>query len=228
MIKKTLYIAFSTLLIITACKKKENPPTEETPTPTNLCSKPSNLGLYTIAAEVYLHWEDNNTTPSSYYQFEYGLSGFAHGSGTVVTTSSTTSNKVSMAAGNAYQFYVRGYCDATNGFSDWTGPFSYYSDANHNLNIAPSNIQFSIEENAFGEPVGANFDWDRNGESKFECTIVADGASPTSGNLTTVDGPSTVTFFLTQNTDYDFYVRAVCIDGSKTSWAGPKNVNIGG
>lgn len=227
--KTSYYIALSTLLLITAaCKKKETTPVEDPQTSTNACSKPTNLGLYTIAAEVNLHWDDANSPASAYYQFEYGPTGFAHGSGTLVTTSSTSSQKVSMSAGNTYQFYVRGYCDATNGFSDWTGPFSYYSDANHNMNIAPSNIQYSIETNAFSEPVGANFDWDRNGESKFECTVVADGASPASGEITTVNGPATVTFFLTQNTDYDFYVRAVCLDGTRTSWTGPKNVNIGG
>jgi hypothetical protein len=226
--KNTLYITLSTLLFISACKKKENPPAESPQTPTNQCAKPTELGLYTIAAEVFLHWDDNNMTPASYYQFEYGVTGFAHGSGTVVTTSSTTSSKVSMATGNIYQFYVRGYCDATGGFSDWTGPFSYFSDANHNMNIAPSNIQYSIEYNAFGEPVAANFNWDRNGESKFECTIVGDGLSPNSGNITTIDGPGTVTYFLTQNTEYDFYVRAVFLDGTKSSWVGPKNANIGG
>jgi hypothetical protein len=227
--KKTLFFTFCALFIITACKKKENPPAEETPTPTNLCTKPSNLGLYTLGPEVYFHWDDNNATAASYYQFEYGITGFSHGSGTVVTTSSTTSSNVSMAAGNAYQFYVNGYCDAIGGYSDWAGPFSYFSNENHNMCLAPSNVQYTIEVNGLSQPVGANFTWSHNGESDFEYMIVANGASPSSGNIHSISfSQGTPTMFLTQNTDYDFYVRAVCKDGNKTSWVGPKDVNIGG
>ncbi|MNE08191.1 hypothetical protein D3C87_29850 [compost metagenome] len=227
--KTCLYITLSAFFFITACKKKENPPIEDTQTPANTCGKPSNLGLYTIGPEVNFHWENTSATSSSYYQFEYGITGFSQGSGTVVTTSGTTSTNVSMAAGNAYQFYVRGYCDATGGFSDWAGPFSYYSDKNHNMCLVPSNVQYTIEVNGFSEPVGANFTWDHNGETNFEYTIVANGASPANGNIHSISVlQGTPTMFLTQNTEYDFYVRAVCKDGNKTNWVGPKNVNIGG
>lgn len=227
--KTIFYFTLSAFLVITACKKKDTSPTEETETPANACSKPVSLSVFTIGPEVTFKWNDDNAPGAAYYQFEYGPTGFAHGSGTLGTTSLKYTNTISLTAGTAYQFYVRGYCDATGGFSDWAGPFSYYSNTNHNLCTAPGNVQYTIEVNGFSEPVGANFTWAHNGESNFEYVIVANGASPSNGNIHSISfSQGTPTMMLTQNTDYDFYVRAVCQDGNKTSWTGPKDVNIGG
>ncbi|MNK02197.1 hypothetical protein D3C87_200170 [compost metagenome] len=227
--KTSLYLVLAAFLVLSACKKKNTSPIEETQTPVNECGTPKNVSVFTIGPEVTLRWEIPNGSSPSYYQYEYGPTGFAHGSGTVGSTSATFTNNVSMAAGNAYQFYVRGYCDATGGFSDWAGPFSYFTNTNHNMCLVPSNVQFTIETNAFSEPVGAHMTWSHNGETNFECVMVGNNATPESGNIqsfSVLDG--TPMYMLTQNTEYDFYVRAVCLDGNKTSWVGPKNVNIGG
>lgn len=225
--KALLYLTICAFFVSTACKKKDN--TKETQTSANSCGKPINLSVVAVGPDVTFEWEDPNNPKSGHYQFEYGLAGFSHGSGTVLITPNLFSADISMTAGNTYQFYVRGYCDATGGYSQWAGPFSYYSDENHNLCLSPSNIQYTIEYDSSDEPIGANMTWDHNGESIFECVMVSDGGNPNDGNVQAVSFSEGIpTYFLDQNTEYDFYIRANCKNGNTPNWVGPKNVNIGG
>ncbi|WP_294679702.1 fibronectin type III domain-containing protein [uncultured Fluviicola sp.] len=222
-----LYLTLFVFLVLTACKKKDT--TKETQTSVNACGKPTNLNVFAIGPDVLFEWDDPNIPGSGHYQFEYGLTGFSHGSGTTLITPNKFSANISMSAGNTYEFYVRGYCDATGGYSEWAGPFSFYSNENHNLCLSPGNVQYTIEYNALNEPVGANMTWNHNGESIFECVMVSDGANPDNGNIQAFSySEGTPTYSLTQNTEYDFYVRANCKNGDTPNWIGPKNVNIGG
>ena len=191
------------------------------------CEEPYDLGTSIFPAGRGFHWETyNNHTDPSYFEVEYGLQGFILGTGTTVNTNSERTTDIRMKKDNAYDFYVRTYCEGNIGWSAWVGPVSYFAEKDQNLCTTPSNVIVQIEKNFFGEPVGANFEWDRNGEYNFEYTIVLQGNSPESGQLHSGNS-GWPTFLLTQNTDYDFYVRAVCIDDTRTPWLGPKWVNIG-
>lgn len=65
------------------------------------------------------------TSPSSSFQVQYGLSGFALGSGTITPTISGTSTTLQgLSASSVYQYYVRTDCGGSN-YSEWYGPYNF-------------------------------------------------------------------------------------------------------
>ncbi|MFD2907326.1 choice-of-anchor J domain-containing protein [Flavobacterium ardleyense] len=65
------------------------------------------------------------TSASSSFEVEYGPLGFVLGSGTTVSSiTSTTTTLNGLASNSTYDYYVRTNCDAS-GFSDWVGPVSF-------------------------------------------------------------------------------------------------------
>ncbi|WP_460218340.1 hypothetical protein [Psychroserpens sp. MEBiC05023] len=193
------------------------------------CEKPYDLNASGSGPGFYWDYYYNNGD-ASYFQVEYGLQGFTLGTGTQITTNDEYTFDAMMAQGNTYDFYVRALCENNLGFSGWAGPVSAYAEEDYNLCSPPSNVLSQIEYNFFGDPVGVLFQWDLNGETSFEHVLVPDGANPDTGSINTSDGSGWPLYnqgiFL--NTPYDFYIRAVCIDGSRTEWVGPKNVYISG
>ncbi|MCT4630826.1 hypothetical protein [Winogradskyella sp.] len=189
------------------------------------CESPTDLNAF--GSGVSWNFDGNNN--ASYYQVEYGLHGFNLGEGSQITTSDTSTHDAVMAQGNTYDFYVRAFCENGLGFGNWSGPVSVFADQDYNLCTPPSNVVHEIEYNFFGDPVGVVFRWDFNGESMFEHVLVSDGFDPNNTtSVNTSDGSGWPVYGqgLFQNTPYDFYIRAVCVDGSRTEWVGPKNIVI--
>lgn len=188
------------------------------------CNTPSDFTVQSGTA----YWDYNsNQTAASYFQVEYGNQGFVLGNGSMLTTNSEITSDAALASGTTYDFYVRAFCNNNLGFSNWVGPVAYFAEFDQNLCNAPSNITIEVERNASNQAVGAVFRWDYNGESDFEHVVVNNGASPDSGNINTSDTFGWPFYNLAQNTNYDFYIRAVCLDGTRTEWVGPTDVNIG-
>ena len=69
------------------------------------------------SADVSWTANANNSSPS--YEVEYGLSGFAQGSGTVVTSSTTSVSLSGLTTATSYDVYVRAVC-AVGDESQWT------------------------------------------------------------------------------------------------------------
>lgn len=223
-----IFILILSLTSLMACKKETI--TEEPPAPEpTIGYAPQNLYVGISGFNgMEFRWDSYNIqSPANYFEVEYGLSGFTLGSGTKISTNFEYTNEIPMEGGNAYQFYVRGYYDELSGFGDWAGPYTYFASQDWHMCTPPSNVQYTIESNVFG-PFGAAFTWDKNGEHEFEITVVSNNASPNNANYSTWGLNGIPVYTLTQNTEYDMYIRAVCLDGSKTNWVGPKNVNIGG
>lgn len=65
-----------------------------------------------------LNWTASVSSPPQ-YQVEYGLYGFTQGSGTTVLTPTNSVTLSGLNANANYQYYIRGYCDATNQ-SSWS------------------------------------------------------------------------------------------------------------
>ncbi len=197
-------------------------------TPT--CPQLTNSTVFRVGDAVEFKW--GTSDPSSlfsYYEVEYGLKGFALGEGTIVTTNSSKTRSISMTQNNIYDFYVRANCDNNIGWSEWAGPVGYFTDVDVNPCTDPSNLVWGIEYNFFGDPIGARLAWEKNYNSEFEYTVVLDGASPDLGQIETYYHSSLASLvYLSQNTDYHFYVRTLCVDGEKKSWIGPVSLNIGG
>jgi hypothetical protein len=76
--------------------------------------QPSNL----TDTSATLNWETSQSSPSL-YDIEYGVSGFAHGSGTMVTSATNSVVINGLTAGTVYDYYVRSECDSST-FSDWS------------------------------------------------------------------------------------------------------------
>jgi len=188
------------------------------------CQEPYDFAVQSGTA----YWDTYyNDTDASYFQIEYGNQGFQIGSGELATTNSESYSDASLVSGNTYDFYVRSFCNNNLGYSNWVGPVSYFAEYDQNLCNSPSNITTEIERNGSGQAVGAVFRWSYNGERNFEHVVVGNNQPASSGSINVSDTAGWPFYNLAQNTNYDFYVRAVCLDGSRTEWVGPIDINIG-
>ncbi|OYQ46346.1 hypothetical protein CHX27_04680 [Flavobacterium aurantiibacter] len=188
------------------------------------CNEPSNL-----RTEIgYLFWDSTIPEGAASYQVQYGTQGFSLGSGSIFTVNTPYTNNLTFQAGQYYDLYVRSFCSNAQEFSDWVGPHTYFSQSNQNVCTAPTNVGYSVVDNFFGEPVGAEFTWTDVGNSdNYEYNLVVNGQSPNASAIEQGTSPTITYLSLVQNTEYDFYVRTRCIDGTYTAWVGPLNVNIG-
>jgi hypothetical protein len=101
------------------------------------CFAPSALTATTTSyTSANLQWTSNT---ASAWVLEYGLNGFAHGAGTVVSLTDTFTTLSSLMANTNYSFYVREYCGGTDS-SAWAGPVNFFTGA---CTPAPSSVDGS-------------------------------------------------------------------------------------
>lgn len=191
----------------------------------DFCGTPTSLSFVPASG---FNWSNNNSTSTSYYEISYGITGTLAIDGEKITTNNTSNNEMVLEQGEVYDFYVRSYCNNTLGWSNWEGPLTEYTSQSLNVCIPPSNLAFTVVRNSLSQAVGARCTWDDNGgNSNYEVNMVGNGSSATAGNIETSSSLQITYSPMTQNTEYDFYVRTICSDGTPTSWVGPLNVNIG-
>lgn len=220
MITGSTYVFF----IRTACNDgtKSEWSTAKSLTISSFCAMP-----YNIAINGHdLIWSSSNIGVSQ-FQIEYGAHDFVLGTGTTTQVNTTVYPFVAMQENMVYDFYVRSYCNASLGWSLWSGPYSYLCPINYNDCNAPSNVGYSVSYNFFNQATGASISWNFNGESNFEYTIVGAGLPVTAGTINNCGQNPSIYIGLPQNTNYHFYVRAICANGNRTNWVGPKLINIG-
>lgn len=223
---KDLFVSSGTYLIYVRAICTAGPGNWAAPVTVNInayCARPFDL-TYVDSYFQGLKWSVDYA--ASQFQVQYGVKGFSLGSGTIVTTVATNFDDARMNANTNYDFYVRAGCGS--GWSSWVGPFTFLSTGIKNLCTAPSNVNYAVITSG-GTPVGASFTWSYNGEKKFEYTGVFQGAPIGSNTIYTYNasaGNPPITMTASRNTNYDFYIRAVCTDGSKTAWVGPTLFNI--
>lgn len=76
---------------------------------------------------VDLNWD--NPSGASEWEIEWGPTGFAQGSGNLITPVNTNPYTLGgLTASTSYDFYVRSVCPNEN-YSDWVGPFSFTTAA---------------------------------------------------------------------------------------------------
>lgn len=195
------------------------------------CEDPGNLNvqLYNDSVSfnhIDLSWSGGDFDGS---QIQYGLEGFALGSGTINSYNTTYPSNARISGLNAdtsYDFYVRNKC-GDSGYSSWIGPLTQ-STLEEPLNpscLDPMN--FTLDE--IYTVSGSDrlvFSWDAmNGENTWQLHKVGSGQPVGSG--TTIDtsyNPIQLTNHTYTGVVYDFYVRANCgIDGY-SDWVGPITV----
>lgn len=87
--------------------------------PSVTCNPPSNLQLVSLSdTTIELSWDENNETA---WEIEYGPTGFALGTGTVLSTSQNSITIEGLDPSTTYEIYVRANCGSDG--------FSTYSDA---------------------------------------------------------------------------------------------------
>lgn len=163
----------------------------------------------------------------SFYEIEYGPQGFTQGTGLTTQASFSFSTDLILEANVIYDAYVRSYCDANSDWSAWVGPTSGFVSQNRNLCVDPTNLGFTTVYDSSNNPTGANMTWDDDGNNfSYEYNLVLDGELPESSVYESGTTLENTYSNLIANTQYDFYVRTVCQDGSKTAWIGPLDVVI--
>ena len=92
------------------------------PVPPTPCAAPSGITVTSITStSAVVTYTITGTSTSS--TIEYGLTGFAPGTGTMITGATNPDTLTGLTAGTAYQVYVRNMCSATD--SSQTGPIAF-------------------------------------------------------------------------------------------------------
>ena len=87
------------------------------------CSDPKNLRTSNITDnQAVLSWTPGGTETN--WNIEYGTSGFTHGQGIVVSTSSNPYTLTGLTVSTMYDFYVQADC-GNNETSYWEGPYTF-------------------------------------------------------------------------------------------------------
>ncbi len=180
------------------------------------CLSPTNVtGAFTTSTNVTLNWTaaDDETT----WQIQYGISGFALGTGSLANATSSSTVIPGLISTNSYDFWIRTVC-STEEFGDWTGPFTV-SPPNPNC-ATPTGL--TVTRNTGNTTATVN--WNAGGtETSWEVLYVAAGFPIAQGiTLQATSKPYTVTGLTTDS--YDFYVRAKCSATETSNWSTKVNL----
>lgn len=222
--KYYVYIYFVISVIgITSCSSRnddevivEQQPIKE------FCSTPLNLKVSNIVTNT-ISWDKSYSgAEASYYQLQYGAQGFTLGSGTIVELNSTNYSGAVMRKGNKYDVYVRTYCNAIAGWSDWSPAYTYLCTYSSNICDAPTFANWTVQSQTILK-YGASFTWDNDGVSVYEVALTYSNTSlPSQSDIRTVSSGYGITYLnLSKSDTYYFYVRKICSNGNKTSFYGP-------
>ena len=86
-----------------------------------LCPRPRDVYADNLTpTTATLHWNDSSTNN---FEIEYGPTGFAHGSGTLLTTAGNNVVLTGLSINMRYDVYVRGIC--TLDTSQWSLPYTF-------------------------------------------------------------------------------------------------------
>jgi hypothetical protein len=176
------------------------------------CNSPNNISF----SGNYLTWGSANYNTN--YQVQYGNSGFSLGTGTIYSSSSTYLSGFAMNYNTSYDFYVRSFCSSSNTWSSWIGPYTYLNQQNA-CNL-PSNLSRQIESIS-GTYAWVSLHWSYNGGTNFEYIVVPNGSSITNSTIYSASNAGWPVISLHRSYTYDFYMRTVCADGSRTAWTNP-------
>ncbi len=159
------------------------------------------------------------------WTIEYGLVGFALGTGATVTSQTTTITVAGLNSSNSYSFYLKSNCSSTSS-SSWVGPVTIQAIVVNPNCVNPSNL--TAVRNA---TLNTNVDltWTAGGtETQWEIQYGLTGFAIGSGTIVSSTTSTKQISNILATSDYDFYVRAKCSATENSGWIGPKNVSAVG
>ncbi|MGV6862427.1 MAG: fibronectin type III domain-containing protein [Putridiphycobacter sp.] len=177
------------------------------------CPEVTGVAVTPGALDAAVNWTAGGTETE--WNIEYGAAGFTPGSGTTQNVLTTpTANITGLTADTQYDVYIEAVCGGANGNSTLVGPITFTTASTCNV---PSGLSVS---NIL--PNDADLGWTSNGvETEWEIEYGMNGFTQGSGtSMVVTTNPATVTG-LTADTDYCFYVRAICGAGDTSMWVGP-------
>ncbi|MFT4781475.1 MAG: putative repeat protein (TIGR03806 family) [Psychroserpens sp.] len=159
-------------------------------------------------SSTHISWNDASNTES--YIVEYGLSGFAIGGGTSISSTNINVSISGLQGNTTYDVYVQTVCSENN-ISMFTDGYSFTTS--ESPCAAVTNISSSMITDTF-----AVIAWEDtvNTGSTYELEFGASGFSLGSGTTLAANNTSLDITGLMPNTNYDFYIKAIC-NGSNVS-----------
>lgn len=176
------------------------------------CPTPAGFTIYDIGADSLLvTWVGGPN--DSVWQIEYGVNGFTPSTGTTVTVTSNPYIVTGLTPDTYYDFYIRTRC-VTNDSSGWGGP---YSDTTKELCAKAPFLTVLHEDSTFIN-VGWNIHPDH---SSYLLEYGPVGFTPGTGTVIASASNFVQVTGLNPQTQYEFYVRAICTTGDTSVYEGP-------
>ncbi len=190
--KKIFLMAFISAAIF-SCKKDDNATTN--------CFEPLSVTVDQIGpTSAIIEWDPGNETA---FEVEYGLSGFATGTGTVIQTSQVNLFIDGLAESTNYDAYVRSNC-GSDGFSNYVKA-SFTTLKPVNPCNTPTDLQLILVTSTTIE-----FAWAENNETAWIIEYGLSGFQVGTGTEIPTSNSNYEITGLTPGTTYEIYVRANC------------------
>ncbi len=174
------------------------------------CPDPSSLSAGGITqTTAALSWM---TGGASEWELEYGVAGFARGTGTRINNPANPYILSGLTPGTDYEFYVWDSCGVGN-VSKWVGPQAFRT-----LSCPDPS---SLSAGGITQTT-ATLSWMTGGASEWELEYGVAGFVPDSGTRISTTANPYILSGLTPRTDYEFYVRDSCGIGNVSKWVGPQ------
>ena len=177
-------------------------PGDNLPCGTNLnCLAPPNISVDNLTnASADITWAVADSADS--YNVEYGLTGFALGTGTFTNTTDLFLNLTGLLQNTDYQFYIQSDCGGGE-FSNFAGPFSFTT-----LLSCPAPMDVMVDDL---NSTFADISWTASfAATSYNVEYGLTGFAIGTGTIINTTNLSATINGLTQNTAYDFYVHSDC------------------
>lgn len=175
------------------------------------CGKVKNVGFQVEATSVSLYFEAGASANS--FRIEYGPTGFAEGTGTIMTTSSNYPQIQGLNPGTTYDFYIKTVCSA-----DASGKSVKLSSVTTSPSQCTGQVDLVINQSS-ATSVGLYPTYDEGYPDHYEVEYGVQGFTLGTGTHVNLPVATTTTISNIQpSTAYDFYVKAVCYDTDGTAY----------
>ena len=171
------------------------------------CAKVSDatFSASTTSVDLQYYGEANS------YIIEWGVTGFAQGSGTTMTTSNSYITIQNLLPSTTYDFYIKSICSDTEMSAAYK-----LSSVTTNPSQCTGNTSVVISQ-FYENQVDLSYSYTDFAQS-YEMEYGLQGFTLGTGSYELVQGTSQSIMGLDPATTYDFYVRAVCSQGDYAPW----------
>ncbi len=180
------------------------------------CFQPENLGVSSVTKnQATLFWDENIEAENWEIEYNAGYFTPGNGVGTVVSANTNSLDVENLLPDTRYYFYVRSNCGIEDGYSNWSGYFSFVTPLNCGV---PTGFRFTdVTKNS------AILEWDNSSDAvEWEIEYHNVFFDPGNGVGTTVTAFTNEVNLenLLPDTWYLAYIRSNCgVDDGYSSWS---------